>query len=210
MKKYKYLSFVAILVLLTACTEETYTFKGKVLNGTTMEPIPNLIGNFRNEMGQYPFNKSMTLAEGIRTDKNGAFEFSYELGELKGGLIYGYFEDPNRPFFNVVSINNIRADQDNFVTMYDSDSATTLFVFRADTVLNDGEFLKLRVGSNPEFNFTLDPAQLATLESKVQVRTEIGYYTYYWDRISASNPKTDFNVYETKGDPYIDTIIINY
>lgn len=205
------LAFCLLVTLsLVACTEETYTFKGKVLNGTTMEPIPNLIGNFRNQMGQYPFNKSMTLAEGIRTDKNGAFEFSYELGELKGGLIYGYFEDPNRPFFNVVSINNIRADQDNDVVMYDSDSAKTLFIFKADTLLGEGEFLKIRVGSDPEFNFTFDPTQLVAVGSQVQIRTEIGYYGFYLDRISATNPKATYGVYETKGDPFIDTIIIKY
>ncbi len=205
MKIYTYL---LLSIFLFSCQKEnTYTFDGKFLNGTTNKPYKNVLVEFTETIGPKGQRDFIYLGS-TKTDSNGCFSFKYTIEENPAAKLWLDFGDNG--FFSLYQKNEIPIDQNNNMVFYLSDSNTTEFNFSTTKPLGKNEKLRLYTFAN-DFDTLLTDSLIVRMNNKFYVRTDKIYFYVGIERILNDTSISSSQLYvELEGDPLINKVHINY
>jgi hypothetical protein len=213
--KYTYLNALLFLLIIgiSSCNEKksaTYTFEGKLINGTTNEPYVNVQGDIYQKYGEYPYSNTVNLSSSVFTNENGEFKFNYKVEEDAIGTLSIIFKHPANPFLDLYVKGDMELHKNYNNTIYVSDSGTAVLKFISNKELVDGEVLKMNIGVINPFVFYLTKSDLANSNGIYKYRTSYMFNSVQCNRILNNDTTRNWFDMNIQGDPFIDTIKINY
>lgn len=211
MKIKLYILTLLLIFIFSSCNKEKsqYTFNGRFINGTTGVPIANIQVEFIGEVGGYPNSKYIDLGSAM-TDNDGYFKFTYSIDSKFPGSLSLVFKNPNNPYIDLKVISNIPILKDQFQTVYVSDSLSILLLFNTNNPLKEGENLHIKFGIEHGFDFILNKDDLKNLNNKYTIRKSVIGTSVIWERNSMDTTIINSKNLYIQGDPFIDSITINY
>lgn len=202
------LTFFVVFVIVSCGKEESFTIKGRFLNGTTNVPYQNVKIDFTKIIGTPGFTRSTDLGVAY-TDENGDFSFNYSIGENENGklqLIFG-----GNGITEMLAKGGLDLARNNSMNFYLSDSCKSIFSFQTNRQLNDNEILKVYSFNDAFDTLFFSKSDSLDLDFKFPIRTKKMFGAVGVDRISPDSTISIFNSsFEMDGDPIINNIMLNY
>lgn len=210
--KFKILFPTLLLILIfSSCIKEEsdYTFSGRFVNGTTGLPYSNIQVDFVARSAGFPSSRVIDLGT-TKTNENGEFSLKYSIESNFPGKLSVIFRDPNNPYIDLKAISNLPIFQDQYQTVYVSDSLTLLLLFNTNDPLKESENLHIKFGIEHGFDFILNKDDMKYLNNKYTIRKSAIGASVIWERNSKDTTIINSKNLIIQGDPFIDSVTINY
>jgi len=204
----RYLLYLVLAFLLVSCDkQESFTIKGKFLNGTTNEPYQNVKINFTKIVGPPGFVKYTDLGS-TSTDENGDFEFTYSVLVHDNGNLQLVFE---RDGIEMLIKSDIDLSKNNTKNFYLSDSNTCMLSFKTNRLLNTNEILKVYSYNNAFDTLLFTKNELDNTDFKFRFKTKKMFRDLIVERVSPDSTVSIFNPsFNMECDPVINDITVLY
>ncbi len=205
----KKLLIVLVAFIVVSCgKEESFTIKGRFLNGTTNVPYQNVKIDFTKIIGPPGFTKSTDLGVAY-TDENGDFSFNYSIAENENGKLQLVFGDNG--ITDMLVRSGLELARNNSMNFYLSDSSRSVLSFKTTNPLKDKEVLKVYPYNGAFDTLIFSKSELDISDFKFNLRTKIMFGAVGVDRVSPDSTISIFNSsFEMEGDPIINNLTINY
>jgi hypothetical protein len=205
-------SLLAIIaaILLVSCfvEEDTYTIKGRFLNGTTNLPYQNVKVEITKIIGPSGFSKFTDLGT-VTTNVDGEFSLSYSIRASESGTLQLVFG--GNGITEMLVKGGIDLARNNSMDFYLSDSCRTIFSFQTSNPLGDNEVLKVYPYTGAFDTLVFTKSDLNASDFKYHLRTKSMFGAVGVDRVSADTTISIFNAtFEMETDPIINNITIIY
>jgi hypothetical protein len=200
--------FVAFVIISCGKEEESFTIKGRFLNGTTNAPYQNVKIDFTKIIGTPGFTRSTDLGVAY-TDDNGEFSFNYSIGINENGKLQLVFGDNG--ITDMLTKSGLDLARNISLDFYLSDSSRAVFSFQTSNPLGDNEVLKVYPYTGAFDTLVFSKSDLNVSDFKFHLRTKILFRAVGVERVSADTTISIFNpTFDMDGDPVINNITINY
>lgn len=205
------LYLISIIFLFSSCVKEyeEYTFSGKFLNGTTGKPYKNIQVDFTARAPGYPSNRVLDLGTAI-TNENGEFNLKYSIESKFPGLLSVAFRDPNNPFIDLAILSGQPLMTDQYQTIYVPDSLTLKLNFSTGNSLQNNDSLFVQIGPEYGISLAFSKSDLDRLSNQYTIRKDRIGVKLYWERKSNDTTISNIEYLNIQGDPFIDSVTINY
>ena len=118
---FKLILLLVATAMLFSCNEnkyKTYTFEGKLINGTTNKPYVNVQGDIYQKYGEYPYSNTVNLSSSVFTNENGEFKFNYKVEEDAIGSLSIIFKHPANPFLDLLVKGGLDLHRNQNINLY--------------------------------------------------------------------------------------------
>lgn len=208
MNKNNLILFFGIMLISCGIEEESYTLKGRFLNGTSNIPYSNVKVEITKVVGPSGFSKSTSLGE-VYTDDNGDFSINYRIRANESGTLHLVFG--RNGLSDMLTKSGINLATNNNINFYLSDSCRTLIRFQTYSPLKEEEILKVYSFNEAFDTLFFTKSDLINSSFDYTLRTKKMFGALGVERVNPDTTISIFNpTFEMQGDPILNILNIIY